>query len=412
VVALRRYVAVWQIPGAPLLFVFGVVARLGLGMTPLAMLFVVREAAGGRYAPAALAGGIYSLCGAAMNPVGGRLADRVGPSPVLMVTAVAHPTALVALLWAASTGRLPAIYLAAAVAGATFPPLTGAIRGAWNGLTRGLYADLRSTALAAETSLFEIVFIAGPLLVGLFIVLATPAAGIMSSAVVTLAGTLIVARGKAMRDRRPHPHDTRTRGLGPLRVPGFAALLVCAGGLGAGFGASAVAVPAYATGRVAGNAESVGAVLFAIWSIGSAVGGFWFGTRTPQSALHRQFAWLLGGVGAGLAVLAVMPNTAALGVALVLGGVAIAPALTVQNALVGRLVPTSMLNEAYTWIVTVSVALSSVGSSLAGVIVDQPGGVPWAFLLSGGMVVLVTLVAARPAGPLARADTRALALST
>lgn len=409
-VALRRYLAVWQIPGAPLLFVFGVVSRLGIGMTPLAMLFVVREAAGGRYAPAALAGAIFSLSGAAMNPVGGRLADRVGPTPVLVATAVAHPAALIALLWAASTAQLPVIYVTAAIAGATFPPLTGAIRGAWNGLTRGRYLDLRGTALAAETSLFEIVFIAGPLLVGLFILLATPAAGIMSSAVVTLVGTLTVARGQAMRDRRLHPQDVRTRGLGPLRVPGFAALLVCAGGLGAAFGASAVAVPAYATGRVTGNAESVGALLFAVWSIGSAVGGFWFGTRTPRAALHRQFAWLLGAVGAGLAVLAVMPNTVAFAAALVLGGVAIAPALTVQNALVGRLVPTSMLNEAYTWIVTVTVALSSVGSSLAGVIVDQPGGVPWAFVLSGGTVALATLAAARPAGPLARADTRALAL--
>jgi hypothetical protein len=69
VVALRRYLAVWRIPGAPVLLVVGILARLGIGMTPLAMLFLVREAAGGRYAPAALAGAMYALCGAAMNPV-------------------------------------------------------------------------------------------------------------------------------------------------------------------------------------------------------------------------------------------------------------------------------------------------------------------------------------------------------
>jgi K+ transporter len=53
-----------------------------------------------------------------------------------------------------------------------------------------------------------------------------------------------------------------------------------------------------------------------------------------------------------------MPNPFALGAALILGGVAIAPALTVQNSIVGRIIPTTMLNEAYTWIVTVSVAFS------------------------------------------------------
>ncbi len=410
-VALRRYLAVWQIPGAPVLLVFGILARLGIGMTPLALLFLVREAAGGRYAPAALAGGIYSLSGAAMNPLGGRLADRLGPAPVLLVTAIAHPVGLVVLLWAAASGELPLIYLAAAFAGATFPPLTGAIRGAWNGLTepRTRYGGLRATALAAETSLFEIVFIAGPLLIGLFIALATPAVGIMSSAFVTLVGSIVVARGSAIRGRRPHPHEDHTRGLGPLKVPGFWVLLVCAGGLGAGFGASAVAVPAYATGQVADHAESIGAVLFAIWGVGSAVGGFWFGTRTPRAALSHQFAWLLGAVAVGLAVPAVMPNPVALGAALTLGGVAIAPALTVQNSIVGRIIPAGMLSEAYTWIVTVSVAFSSLGGALAGVIVDQPGGVPWAFVVSGLLVGASTAVAAWPSGPLVRADARASA---
>ena len=48
-----------------------------------------------------------------------------------------------------------------------------------------------------------------------------------------------------------------------------------------------------------------------------------------------------------------MPNPVALGVALVVGGATIAPALTVENNLVGRIAPAAMLNEAYTWVVTV-----------------------------------------------------------
>ena len=38
-----------------------------------------------------------------------------------------------------------------------------------------------------------------------------------------------------------------------------------------------------------------------------------------------------------------------------IGGATIAPALTVENTLVGRIAPAAMLNEAYTWVVTVSV---------------------------------------------------------
>ena len=134
--ALRQYLGVWRIPGAPMLLITGIIGRLGIGMTPLALLLVVEQVTG-RYSLAAIAGGIYALAGAALSPVAGRIADRVGPSPVLLVTAVAHPLALIGLLLASRSGddALPVIYLAAGVAGATYPPLTAAIRGAWNDLT-------------------------------------------------------------------------------------------------------------------------------------------------------------------------------------------------------------------------------------------------------------------------------------
>jgi MFS family permease len=108
-------------------------------------------------------------------------------------------------------------------------------------------------------------------------------------------------------------------------------------------------------------------------------------------------------------VLAVMPNPTALGAALVIGGATIAPALTVENNLVGRIAPAGMLNEAYTWVVTVSVGGSAAGGAVAGVIVDQPGGLPWAFVFAGAVVLLAALTAAMPAGPMARADERATA---
>src|SRR5690606_18110188 len=75
--AVRQYAAVWRLPGAPTLLVVGIVARLGIGMTPLALLLTIEHVTG-RYTPAAAASGIYALAGAALSPVAGRLADRVG----------------------------------------------------------------------------------------------------------------------------------------------------------------------------------------------------------------------------------------------------------------------------------------------------------------------------------------------
>ncbi|MEV1288185.1 MFS transporter [Micromonospora sp. NPDC049679] len=409
-VALRQYLGVWRIPGAPMLLIAGIIGRLGIGMTPLALLLVVQNVTG-RYALAAVAGGLYALAGAALSPIAGRIADRVGPAPVLLVTAVAHPLALVGLLFASRSGAdaLTVIYLAAAAAGATYPPLTAAIRGAWNDLTgpaTGRYG-LRNTALAAETSLFEVVFVIGPLLVAAFVLAADAATALIGAAVVTLLGTAAVAFGRAMRSWQPHPRNAQASGLGPLKVQGFPALLLCVGGLGVAFGAAGVTVPAYAAAQRPGDSEGLASVLLAVWGVGSAIGGIWFGTRPSARNMPRQFAALLAAVAGTFVVFAAMPNPVALGIALIIGGAVIAPALTLENTMVGRIAPGSMLNEAYTWVVTVAVAASAGGGALAGIIVDRPGGVPWAFLLAGAAVGVAAVVAALPTGSIARAEARA-----
>ena len=407
---LGKYLNVWRIPGAPVLLVAGNIGRLSVGMTPLALLLLV-EGVTGRYAPAALAGGIYALAGAALSPVAGRIADRVGPTPVLLITAVAHPLALVCLLLASRNGAdgLPLIFLAAGVAGATYPPLSAAIRGAWNDLTdprSGRYA-LRNTALAAETSLFEVVFVLGPLLVAFFVVVADAGAALLGAAVATLIGTTTIALGHVMRGWRARPGHAPTRGLGPLRVSGFSALLVCGAGLGVAFGAAGVTVPAYASAYTGGDAESLAGILLAVWGIDSAVGGFWFGARPPARNAARQFAWLLGGVAVSFVVFAVMPGPVALGVTLAIGGATIAPALTLENTMVGRIAPGGMLNEAYTWVITIAVVASAAGGAGAGLIVDHLG-VPWAFLFGGAAVAAAAMIAALPAGSIARAEAGAM----
>ena len=397
---MRHYLDVWQLPGGRTLLSVGILARLGIGMVPLALLLLVEQETG-RYATAGLAAGIYALAGAVVSPIAGRLADRIGPSRILVATGILHPVALVGLVLA---GTEAWIFVLTALAGATYPPLTAAVRRAWTDLTApetGQHA-LRNAAVAAETSLFELVFVLGPILVAVLLVITSnPASALLSAAVVTFGGTLWVARLPVMRRRHLLTHAP-ARGLGPLKAPGFAVLLVCVVSLGIAFGASGVIVPAYAAQH--GGGEGLGGVLLGIWGVGSAIGGIWFGTRHPAMALHRQFGLLLAALSVSFLVLAFMPSPLYLGIALVLGGATIAPALTVGNNLVSRLAPAGMVNEAFTWVVTVSVAGSAAGGAVAGAIVDRPGGVPWAFAFAASVVMLAGLVSALPRGPISRAD--------
>jgi MFS family permease len=402
----RRYAAVLRLPGARALLIGGVLARLGIGVTPLALLLLVAHSTG-HYAPAAVAGGLYSLANAALSPIVGRIADRIGPSPVLIVTAVAHPLALVAVVVMAARlgahGAPVGVWAAATVAGATYPPMSASVRGAWNHMTAHDEA-LHANAFALETSMFEVVFVIGPLLVAGFVAFANAEAAILATAATTFAFTIMVARGTAMRTRRGSERRHHTTGLGPLREPGFTTLLCCAAGLGAAFGIVSVAVPAYATHSGAANAQGLAGVLLAVWGIGSALGGLVYGSRRSAGSPVRKLMVLTLSVAVSVALLAAAPTPWALAIILAVGGVTIAPTLTVQNSLVSIVTPAKMHTEAYTWIITLSIATSAGASSLAGLLVDRPGGVRWAFLMAGAFVAAGAAVVAR--SPLARTPLR------
>lgn len=407
--AFARYAAVWRLSSAPTLLVSGTIGRLGLGITSLALILFVAGAVG-RYTPAAIASACYALASAALGPVVGRLADRLGPAPVLRVTAVAHPAALVLLL-AAARGDHPSLWLiwgTSALAGATYPPMSAAIRGAWNALTSAESGRdaLRTPAMAAEATLVELIFVIGPLLVAVLVAVASAGAALVAAALVTLVGTWLVAGSPSMVRSAPTAAHERTRGLGPLRVSGFPALVGCVGALGLAFGSAGVAVPAFADLHAGANTESVAGVLLAVWGLGSATGGLLFGTRPPGASLARQLGWLLAAVAASLGVLALVPTPTLMAVVLIIGGAAIAPAMIVTNTLVGRITPAVMHTEAYTWVLTVSLAAGALGGAVSGILIDH-AGVAWAFAFCAVSVALGAAAAGRRTGSIAAADAAA-----
>ena len=356
VISLSRYRDLLQARDVREIFAVSFIGRLPIGITGLALLLFVQSALGS-FAQGGAAAAFYMAGLAIMAPIFGRVIDRRGPRVVLSATVVLFPVALVALVWTVERFGTPAVVLAAAV-GATFPPITVCMRTYF----RQRLADelLLSTAYSLESVLIELIFILGPVLVALFVALASPAIAVYFAAVCGGIGALLFLRSAAVRTWKIEPRTT-ARLLGPLGERGFIPLIVVVLFFAAAFGFLEIGVTAYAT---EGGSVALAGLLLGLMSVGSALGGLAYGSRSWRLPLVPQFALLLVLMGLGLALLSLASHPAAFAVIGFGAGIVMAPVLIVQSMLVAKSVRPEHTAEAFTW--SASALLAGVGLGLAG----------------------------------------------
>lgn len=230
---------------------WSMVARLPIGMVPLALIMLVREH-GGSYGQAGVVVGAYSVALAAAAPYAGRKVDRRGPARVILLRGLAFPGLLGCLAALALVGAPPlALAPVAAAAGALLPPVAAAMRTLWPRLLPG---ELRSTAYALDAALQEVFFVLGPLLVAV-LALAAPVLALVGAALAAAAGTIGFVRvpSVAVADAVERGHDRR---LGALGFGGMRTIVLLAVAWGMAFGIVEVATPP--SPRRMGHARSRG----------------------------------------------------------------------------------------------------------------------------------------------------------
>ncbi|MEJ2859877.1 MFS transporter [Actinomycetospora flava] len=381
--SVATYRAVLGLPGLAPLYVVGFAARLPVTATGVVLTLHVAIGLDEGFAAAGLVGGAITAGIALGAPVVGRLVDRHGLRPVLVLCGLAQ-----AVFW----GCVPlldatALVPAALAAGLLAPPAFAVVR---QSLAASVPAGHQRPAFALDAMSTEVAYAVGPAL-GTLVVLALPGTGPwLVGAAFVLATVALgwldppVRAGGARPGERPAP---------PVRTWLRGAMLVALGSTAAAIlmlTATELSVVAMLTAR---DETAWFALANTVWCAASLVGGWIYGAarRPPPTAV------LLGLLALGSLPVALGGPWWTLTLLLVPAGAFCAPALAAAAETVGRLAPDDARGVATGLHGSALMVGATVASPLAGVLIDRVAPAA-AVGAAAGITLLVAVVAALVTG--------------
>jgi hypothetical protein len=394
---LARYRETLRTPGALAFAIPGVVGRMPMAMLSLALVILL-TAVTGSYGIAGAVSATAALLYAGVTPLVARLADRYGQARVLRPQVVVFAGATAALaLCAIDRAPVWALAVTSGLSRAAMPSLGPMVRSRWSQLLGG--TALLDAAFSLEGIADELIFITGPVLVVALAAGATPVAGVLVTAALSVAGVVGLT---GQRHSEP-PAAPVTRTYGPaLRSPGLRALIGMSVCLGALFVAVDLATIAFAQHH--GNRAAAGPLL-GLYGLGSAIAGVWYGTRRWRAPLATRLITALAVTVLGVAPLAVMPGIWPMAAAITAAGLGISAALASSYRTAEMTVPAGQRTEAMSWLTTAAATGTALGAPLAGRLIDLRGApAGYLFAFAAGLAAVAIAVLRRrdlafPSGP-------------
>ncbi len=257
--------------------------------------------------------------------------------------------------------------------GLLVPPVEAMMRSLWRVLL-----ELRDTAFALESVVTELVYVAGPLLVTITLIVGSPD----DRFVAAVGARIALSRYRCVHSPCPTGRSWQASGLDgrsssprPATAPGSSVSVVrCVGcgGLRRDLGGQ----------RARRHLDRRCIRCRAV---------DWQYRRRPvlrvpsPAGLAASTVWFVG--------LSVIPGLVGVGLVLAASGIAVAPMITVQYAWVERVAPDRYMTEAFTWMNAASSAGGAASTAIAGTLAGafDAGG---AFLLAGAMTLLGTVLTA------------------
>lgn len=358
-------------------FPIALIARLPFAMMVVGILTLVVSARGSL----ALGGATSAMTGlgtALIGPLLGAAADRFGQRRVLLIAGAANSAMLATLAWLAFAPVPDAALLAVAFfIGATMPQVAPLSRSRLVGIIGRAYPTERrrpvvNGAMAYESAADEIVFVFGPVIVGLLATTLNPAAPVIGAAVLGLvfvsafalhptAQTVTAAVGAARPEQAPVRDLFRPRVLAPVTG---------ALGMGLFFGAMLTSLTAFMAER--GVPEQAGLVYGAM-GIGSAALALGVALFPAQFALRARWLTFASILVTGTIALPFVGSIGAIAVCLLVIGVGIGPTLVTQYSLAAAFSPRGRSATVMTMLGSAIVVGQSAASALTGLVADAAG---------------------------------------
>jgi MFS family permease len=361
------YADVLRLKHVPFVFSSALTGRFAYPLIGLPLLFAIEEATQS-FSAAGIAVGAYGAGAGFLAPARARLIDRFGRRLVLLALSSIFGLSLIALALLTRSGA--PVWLCVTVAGllgAFAPPLGPTMRVAWASLTPT--PVLLKKALSLDAVLEELLYLVGPALSGLLLVIIQPSTALLIPAALILVGTALMMSSPAMAAAPVDASSRDAASAAPLLTePRFIALLLPVLAAGLVVGTVYVAVPAMIA--TLGNAAAVGVVL-ALFAAGSAVGGIAYGALQITVSSQRQLVilatlFIMASAGAGLAT-----STISLGLVISAAGLFLSPVMIVAYFAANDFGGTTRQTESTTWVNTAHNVGAAAGSALSGFLVES-----------------------------------------
>lgn len=356
----------------------------------------------------ALAGGLAAagLVGSgALLPRVAAWADSFGPKRVLRRQSALFFAATAAFIASAEMhGPAWLLFVTGTIGASSMPALGAIVRTGWRTVCSPDAQNLQ-VAFALESANDDLIFILGPVLTAFLATRVHPAAGLGVAVGLSVIGIWFLVRQPCMRSAplagsepftAPEGQSTARSRRWTLPAPGLVALAPVLALSGAVTASIELATVASATAH--GHRGLAGLIL-ALFAVGSAAGGLWYGSRKWKVDIHHRLAVTQILSAAFTVLLWLAPNLGVLCVLLLVLGIIASPTLISGYSILEQQAKPGRETEALSWAGLSMCLGGALGSAITGWAIDAHGA-DGGYLAAAACAVLGAVVCLTGLAPL------------